>query len=144
MASADVSKDYDDPGLRPAGGVWAYLRRHPVGFWFIFWGELAERCAFYGIRALLFVYLTAVLGFPDAYATQVSATFKAGCYLSPLLGGFLADRFLGKYWVIVGFSVPYVFGMLLMGVGTEYAIYGGLALLALGSGAIKPNISTLM
>jgi POT family proton-dependent oligopeptide transporter len=133
--------DYAEPKRR---GVWAYLQRHPVGFWFIFWGELAERCAFYGIRALLFVYLTAVLGFSDAYATQVSATYKAGCYLAPLLGGFLADRFLGKYWVIVGFSIPYVIGMLLMGVGTEYAIYGGLALLALGSGAIKPNISTLM
>jgi dipeptide/tripeptide permease len=74
----------------------------------------------------------------------VSATYKAGCYLAPLHGGFLADRFLGKYWTIVGFSVPYVCGMLLMGVGTEYAVYGGLALLALASGTIKPNISTLM
>lgn len=126
------------------GGVLGYIRRHPVGFWFIFWGELAERCAFYGIRALLFVYLTTVLSFSDSYATQVSSTFKAGCYLSPLLGGFLADRLLGKYWTIVGFSIPYVCGMLLMGVGTEYAVYGGLALLALGSGTIKPNISTLM
>jgi dipeptide/tripeptide permease len=128
----------------PPRGILAYLARHPVGFWFIFWGELAERCAFYGIRALLFVYLTTVLRFSDAYATQVSSTFKAGCYLAPLFGGLVADRLLGKYWTIVGFSVPYVCGMLLMGVGTEYAVYGGLALLALGSGTIKPNISTLM
>ena len=115
-------------------GPLAYLRRHPVGFWFIFWGELAERCAFYGVRTLLFVYLTKVLLFEKYQATSVSATYKAGCFLTPLLGGFLADRFFGKYWTIVGFSVPYVSGMLLLGVGTEYAVYGGLALLALGSG----------
>ena len=138
--SLDAARAAADPPRGPLG----YIRRHPIGFWFIFWGELAERCAFYGIRALLFVYLTTILGFTDAYATQVSATYKAGCYLTPLLGGFLADRFLGKYWTIVGFSVPYVCGMLLMGAGTEYAVYGGLALLALGSGTIKPNISTLM
>lgn len=143
MDSAESTAADVVPGAR-AAGVLGYVRRHPTGFWFIFWGELAERCAFYGIRTLLFLYLTTVLAFSDAYATQVSSTFKAGCYLSPLLGGFLADRFLGKYWTIVGFSVPYVCGMLLMGVGTEYAVYGGLALLALGSGTIKPNISTLM
>lgn len=139
--------DVDPAALPPAQiarGPIAYLKRHPVGFWFIFWGELAERCAFYGIRTLLFVYLTAVMGFADAYATQISYTFKACAYLSPLLGAFLADRFFGKYWIIVGFSFPYIAGMLLMGVGTEYAVYGALALLALGSGAIKPNISTLM
>lgn len=143
--NSPANSDLDDPTLTPSsGGPIAYIRRHPVGFWFIFWGELAERCAFYGIRALLFLYLTTVLGFVNSDALQISSTFKAGCYLSPLLGGFLADRFFGKYWTIVGFSVPYVCGMLLMGVGTEYAIYGGLALLALGSGVIKPNISTLM
>ena len=72
--------DYGD-GSRPEPS-WtnpiAYITRHPVGFWFIFWGELAERCAFYGIRALLFIYLTAVLGFADAYATQVNRMYLAG------------------------------------------------------------------
>ncbi|HEX3149118.1 MAG TPA: MFS transporter [Gemmataceae bacterium] len=131
-------------GRLSVGGLLTYLRRHPVGFWFIFWGELAERCAFYGVRTLLFVYLTKVLLFEKYQATSVSATYKAGCFLTPLLGGFLADRFFGKYWTIVAFSIPYVCGMLLLGVGTEYAVYGGLALLALGSGVIKPNISTLM
>src|SRR5262245_43685270 len=136
--SEQAAADYGEPKIPPrSGGIVGYVLRHPIGFWFIFWGELAERCAFYGIRTLLFLYLTTVLAFSDAYATQVSSTFKAGCYLSPLLGGFLADRFLGKYWTIVGFSIPYVCGMLLMGVGTEYAVYGGLALLALGSGTIK-------
>lgn len=144
MGSSDDSAiaDYGEPD-RPRG-IRAYFARHPVGFWFIFWGELAERCAFYGIRTLLFLYLTTVLGFADKYATAVSSTYKAGCFLAPLLGGFIADRLIGKYWTIVGFSIPYICGMLLMGVGTEYAVYGGLALLALGSGTIKPNITTLM
>src|SRR5262245_62209523 len=144
MATDSELADYDEPeSPARSGGIVGYVRRHPVGFWFIFWGELAERCAFYGIRALLFVYLTTVLGMADAYATSVSATYKAACYLAPLLGGFLADRFLGKYWTIVGFSIPYVCGMLLMGVGTMYAVFGGLALLAPCSGAINANISNL-
>src|SRR5213079_2156721 len=43
------------------GGFWQYLRSHPTGFWFIFWGELAERCAYYGVRALFVVYMVEVL-----------------------------------------------------------------------------------
>ena len=78
MDSADPQQA-DYAPAEPARGILGYVARHPVGFWFIFWGELAERCAFYGIRALLFVYLTTVLGFHDAYATQVSSTFKAAC-----------------------------------------------------------------
>ena len=72
----------------PAGASRGYLcRTHPDRLLVHLLVELAQRLAFYGIRTLLFVYLTAVLGFADAYATQVSYTFKAGCYLSPLLGG---------------------------------------------------------
>src|SRR5205823_14406817 len=55
-----------------------------------------------------------------------------------------ADRFLGKYWTIIGFSVPYVIGQLLIGVGSETTVMLALGLCAMGSGVIKPNISALM
>src|SRR5689334_19093131 len=80
---------------------------HPRAFWFIFWGEFAERCSFYGMRAILLLYLTQVLGFSDRAGSSIYFAFKMAVYFLPLLGGFLADRYIGKYWSIVGFSVPY-------------------------------------
>src|SRR5260370_30215220 len=80
----------------------------------------------------------------EGKAPQWSSFFKAACYLLPLLGGFLADRYFGKYWTIVGFSVPYVLGQFLIGVESQSMLLVALALLAGGSGVIKPNISALM
>ncbi|MFL5242567.1 MAG: peptide MFS transporter [Gemmataceae bacterium] len=117
---------------------------HPLGFYFIFWGEFAERCSYYGMRAILPLYLTSALLFEDGPATSTYSYFKSACYFLPLLGGFLADRYFGKYWTIVGFSVPYVLGHFILGIETETALLIALALLAGGSGVIKPNISTLM
>ncbi|TMQ32946.1 MAG: POT family MFS transporter, partial [Planctomycetota bacterium] len=68
---------------------------HPRGFYFIFWGEFAERCSYYGMRAIMPLYLTGVLAFADARASQVYFLFKMSAYLLPLLGGFLADRYFG-------------------------------------------------
>jgi POT family proton-dependent oligopeptide transporter len=120
------------------------LTTHPIGFFFFFWGEFAERCSYYGMRAILPLYLTTKLGLPDEKASQWYYLFKMGCYFLPLLGGWLADRFLGKYWTIVGFSVPYVLAQLLIGIETDYVVMLALFLCAMGSGVIKPNISALM
>jgi dipeptide/tripeptide permease len=136
-----------------------YISGHPKGFWFFFWGELAERCSYYGMNAILLLYLIDTLGFTKADASRWVNYFIAATYLTPLLGGYIADRYLGKYWTIVGFAVPYVIGNALMvwKLGPEdvlrlesgFAIppvilLTALAILALGSGVIKPNISTLM
>src|SRR5262245_3674743 len=115
---------------------------HPLGFWFIFWGEFAERCSFYGMRAILPLYLTTVHGFAASDALPIYSGFKTAVYILPLLGGFLADRYIGKYWAIVGFSVPYVLGHFILGIPNTMALFIALALLAMGSGVTKPNIST--
>jgi dipeptide/tripeptide permease len=117
---------------------------HPAGFFFFFWGEFAERCSYYGMRAILFLYVTTVLGFSDERGTATVSYFKAACYFLPLVGGYLADRFFGKYWTIVGFSIPYVLGHFILGIETTPTLIVALFLLAGGSGVIKPNISTLM
>jgi POT family proton-dependent oligopeptide transporter len=96
------------------------------------------------MRAILPLYLTSALLFKPAEMTSVYSYFKSACYLLPLLGGYLADRFFGKYWTIVGFSVPYVLGHFILGIETTTALFIALGLLAGGSGVIKPNISTLM
>ena len=117
---------------------------HPTAIWFFFWGEFAERCSYYGMRAILTLYLTTQLKMSDERAGEWYYSFKMACYFLPLVGGYLADRFLGKYWTIIGFSVPYVLGQLLIGVETETTVLFALALCAMGSGVIKPNISALM
>src|SRR4051794_6646362 len=94
------------------------------------------------MRVLLPLYLTDVFNFPAN--SPVYYWFKMAVYFLPLLGGYLADRFIGKYWAIVGFSVPYVLGHFILGIGNLTALVIALTLLALGSGVTKPNISALL
>ncbi|MCC7086642.1 MAG: MFS transporter [Pirellulales bacterium] len=117
---------------------------HPVGFWFFFWGEFAERCSYYGMKTLLPLYLTNEMNISDGLAGAVQSWFKMAVYFLPLVGGYIADKFFGKYWTIIGFSIPYVLGHFILGIPQEWAVFTALALLAGGSGVIKPNVSTLM
>jgi POT family proton-dependent oligopeptide transporter len=128
----------------PPIGSAAVPTSHPPAIFFFFWGEFAERASYYGMRAILFLYMTKALAMSTQTAGPAYSGFKAACYLLPLLGGYIADRWLGRYWTIVGFSVPYVLGHFILGIPNEVAMYIALALLAGGSGVIKPNISTLM
>jgi dipeptide/tripeptide permease len=125
-------------------GFWHNLINHPAGFWFIFWGELAERSSYYGMRAILAVYMAEELGLGEAKGGAYYFTFVASCYFLPLLGGWVADSFLGKYNTIVLFSLPYILGHVILGIESFYAVAIALSLLAMGSGVIKPNISPLM
>ena len=121
------------------------INRHPKGFWFVFWGELAERASFYGMKALLVLYMIDKLGYTDANSSTVASFFTAACYLLPIAGGYIADRWLGKFRTIIYFAIPYIMGHIILGTFTsEVGLYIALALLAGGSGSIKPNISTLM
>jgi POT family proton-dependent oligopeptide transporter len=117
---------------------------HPPAIWFFFWGEFAERSSYYGMRTILALYMTQALRLEDTTATPLYSAFKMACYFLPLVGGLVADRWLGRYWTIVGFSVPYVAGHFILGIPNDIALFTALALLAGGSGVIKPNISTLM
>jgi POT family proton-dependent oligopeptide transporter len=128
----------------PRRGIRGFFASHPIGFWFIFWGEFAERCSFYGMTAILARYLAEQLGLGQANATTLMSFFLAGSYFLPMLGGYLADNFFGKYRMIVWFSVPYIFGHVFMSIEDEWFMGLALLLLAMGSGVTKPNISTLM
>src|SRR5258708_645191 len=122
----------------------AVPQTHPKGFFFLFAGEFAERFSFYGMRAILPLYLSDQLGYGEAKGGQFYAIFLGMCYFLPLLGGYIADNFFGKYWTIVAFSLPYVAGQFFVGFENKYLLVGALLLLAMGTGVIKPNISTLM
>lgn len=123
----------------------ATSQRHPTAIWFFFWGEFAERSSYYGSRAILPLYLTSVLAFSDKDGASVYYWYKMAAYFLPLLGGIVADRWLGRYWTIVGFSIPFVLGQFLLGFESQFwCLIALFLLLAPGTGVIKPNISALL
>lgn len=117
---------------------------HPKGFKYIFFGELAERASYYGVSGLLVKYLIDQMGYTEATAGPVKHVWTAFCYLLPILGGLLADRF-GKFKTIIAWSIPYLCGHLVLGGwDTEPGMFIALTLLAIGTGVTKPNVTPLM
>jgi POT family proton-dependent oligopeptide transporter len=133
------------PQFVPSTNPFIRLGQHPVGFWFVFCGELAERASYYGMRTLLALYMIDVLGFSEAGGATVMKGFMAACYLTPFFGGWVAERYLGRYKTILYYSLPYILGhVILGGFQNRGGLFVALVLLAFGSGAIKPNTSVLM
>ena len=102
-----------------------------------------ERFSYYGMRALLVLYLTKHLELrPQADALDLYATYTGLVYLTPLLGGFLADKFLGQRKAILVGGIVMALGHFAM--AFEPLLYLALSLLILGNGFFKPNISTMV
>ena len=144
--------DYDDaPPPVPA------KPRMPRQIAYIIGNEGCERFSFYGMRNILVEFLkSAAMLFAvvelvpekerEAIAKEVFHTFVIGVYFFPLLGGWLADRFLGKYRTILYLSLVYCVGQACLAafVDNKYGFYVGLFLIALGSGGIKPCVSAFV
>ena len=138
----------------------------PRSTWFIVSTEACERFSFYGMTSILTLYLqhlfvqhhgdtaaaltesakAVVEHDAEAFAKEVVHLFNAAVYYLPLLGGFLADRYFGRYRTILGLSLFYCLGhgALALFEGREAGIYLGLALIALGAGGIKPCVSAFV
>lgn len=133
---------------------------HPKGLYVCFLTEMWERFAFYGMKALLFLYLTKHHLFSDTDGYLLLGTYAGLAYALPLLGGLLADRYLGMRKAVVYGGALLVLGQLgmaytgnaasgLQGAGAQDAfavqvMYAALALIAVGVGFLKPNISTIV
>jgi len=128
--------------------------RFPPQIPFIIGQEICERFSFYGMRNILMVFLMDYLlrnVNPDPAMREATAKshfhlFMSGVYFFPLFGGYLADRFLGKYRVIFWLSLVYCVGQfcLALFVDNIYGFYTGLFLISLGSGGIKPCVSAMV
>ncbi|MFT4045650.1 MAG: hypothetical protein QM661_03045 [Solimonas sp.] len=117
--------------------------RMPAGIPFIVANEFAERFCYYGVNAILTVYLVNFLHFGDAQATTWQSLFKSAAYFFPVLGAIVSDVFLGKFKTIILFSLAYVAGCTTLAlVGSPGGIAVGLGLMAFGTGGIKPCVST--
>ncbi|MED5052846.1 peptide MFS transporter [Anoxybacillus rupiensis] len=125
-------------------------KKHPPGLYLLFFTELWERFSYYGMRGLLILYLTTELvsgglGFDKGVAMLIYGFFTGTVYFTPILGGMLSDRFLGKRLAITIGGVTMAIGnFILFAINTKLGLYIGLLLLIIGNGFFKPNISTLV
>ncbi len=121
----------------------ATLLGHPTGLYTLFFAEMWERFSYYGMRALLVFYMIkGFLGYQDEQAYTVYGAYTALVYMTPFIGGMLADRILGRRLAIIIGGLSMSAGHLLMTVQSEWPFYFALALLIVGNGFFKPNIST--
>ena len=115
---------------------------HPLGLYVLFFTEMWERFSFYGMRALLVLYMLDHFKWTQGEASNVYKWYTSLVYLTPLLGGFLADRYLGnKRAVIIG-AVLMAVGQFLMTFEHLTFFYAALVFLIFGNGFFKPNMST--
>jgi len=124
---------------------------HPVGLFILFFTEMWERFSYYGMRAILVLYITSSvtgdnpgLGWNESDALALYGWYTMLVYVMSIPGGILADKFIGqKKSVMVG-GLILVAGHGILAVEQMWAFYTGLALIVLGVGGLKPNISTLV
>src|SRR4051794_28986697 len=122
---------------------------HPRGLTTLFFTEMWERFSYYGMRAFLILYMTAPaasggLGFADADAASVYGTYTGSAWGASILGGLVADRFLGQYRSVMLGGILITLGHFTLAFHALPFFYSGLALIVLGTGLLKPNVSTLV
>ena len=121
---------------------------HPKALFYLFFAEMWERFSFYGMRALLTLYLIkdyySHLENNEEVAYGIYAAYGALVYLTPLIGGYVADRFIGYRKSIIYGGVLMAIGHFFMAFPSDFFFYGALGLLIMGNGFFKPNISTLV
>jgi len=118
--------------------------KHPRVLAYLFFAEAWERFSFYGMKALLVLYLTKSLLFSDKAAYAIYGSYTALVYTTPVLGGLLADRLLGFRKAVVLGGVLMALGHFAMTVQNLQVFYFALALLICGNGFFKPNISSIV
>lgn len=124
---------------------------HPSGLFVLFFTEMWERFSYYGMRALLVIFLTASLvgenpgwGWARENALSLLGTYASLVYLSPILGGYIADRYIGYRLAVAIGALLMTLGHASMAIETPLFLYIGIGLLIFGNGFFKPNITSII
>lgn len=125
---------------------------HPAGLFVLFFTEMWERFSYYGMRALLVLFLTTTLtdinpgwGWPREHALAIYGSYTGLAYLTPILGGYIADRIIGYRWAVIVGALLMTLGHLSMAIEIDHAfMYLGLGLLVIGNGFFKPNMTSIV
>lgn len=120
------------------------FNQHPQGFFILFFTEMWELFGRFSIGALLILYLTTTLHFGDAHAFTLYSAFIALYFVTPIIGGFLADRYLGLKNAILLGGIVMTIGNALLVIPHLQTLYIGLAVIAVGNGFFIPALATLL
>ncbi|PQM27327.1 MFS transporter [Sphingopyxis lindanitolerans] len=146
-------------GALIAGSKKPEFAGHPKGLYMLFFAEMWERFSYYGMRALLIFYLTQHWLFSDSKSNLIYGAYTALVYITPVLGGYLADRYLGQRKAVLFGGVLLALGHLFMAIEGDHGItdaatkqadgainifWLALALIIVGSGFLKANISVMV
>ena len=157
--SGEIYDPMDGLGMEEKGGSVGEAEKqkelkYPTSIYFIMGNEFCERFSFYGMRAVLVLYLHQFLLLDENTAVSRMHLFTAGAYVTTLLGAFISDSYLGRYRTILYISLVYVLGSAVMSVTAIPGVMGdppagwgaglGLALIAVGTGGIKPCVSSFV
>ena len=122
---------------------------HPAGLFVLFFTEMWERFSYYGMRALLVLFLISSLekggwAWPEENALALYGTYTSLVYLTTIMGGYLADKYLGYRWAVVIGACLMTLGHASMAVETPAFLYIGIGLLIFGNGFFKPNMTSIV
>ncbi|MGB0896334.1 MAG: peptide MFS transporter [Flavobacteriaceae bacterium] len=125
------------------------LLGHPSGLFILFFTEMWERFSYYGMRALLVLFLTSALidggwAWSREEALGLYGTYTMLVYFTPILGGFLADKYLGYRWAVALGALIMTIGHASMALDTPWGLYIGIGCLVAGNGLFKPNITSII
>jgi POT family proton-dependent oligopeptide transporter len=148
----DVSKrteDGNEQQLRGSGQDRTGIAGHPAGLTTLFLTEMWERFSYYGMRALLVLYMVAPLsggglGFDVPKATRIYGMYTGAVYFTNIFGGLLADRFFGARLAVLLGGIIIAAGHFSMALHALPTLYAGMILIVLGTGLLKPNISVMV
>jgi POT family proton-dependent oligopeptide transporter len=117
---------------------------HPRGLSTLFFTEMWERFSYYGMRAFLILYMVHVLGFDDKHAGSVYGTYTASAWAAAIVGGIIADRWLGQYKSVLIGGIIIAAGHFTLAFHPLPFFYAGLGLIVIGTGLLKPNVSGIV
>jgi POT family proton-dependent oligopeptide transporter len=124
--------------------------KHPKGLFLLFFTEMWERFSYYGMRGILILYMTKMwaengLNIPADSASLIYGFFTGFVYFTPIIGGYIADKYIGqRHAITIGGITMFVGQFVLFQINTHFGLALGLILLIIGNGFFKPNISTLV
>ena len=117
---------------------------HPKQLYMLFFAEMWERFSFYGMKALLLAYMVTELKFDEPKGYAILGSYAALVYTMPLLGGVMADKYLGYRKAVLYGGILMSIGHLVLAVPEDWSFFIGMAFIICGNGFFKPNISSLV
>src|SRR2546423_13454302 len=144
LDAGTVTHDEPPPGLQRGASTRTFFG-HPIGLSTLFFTEMWERFSYYGMRAFLIFYMVAPVekggrGMADASGGVVMALYTSSVYMLSLPGGWIADRFLGQRRAVTVGGIGIMLGNAMLALPIDSLFFPGLAMIAIGTGFLKPNI----